>query len=61
MGSSAGPVESGNSATDPAHTWRSPRLAGVVAGIEAEIRQAWEGLRRDFGVSPDSPDETALA
>ncbi|MFC4107135.1 hypothetical protein [Micromonospora zhanjiangensis] len=47
--------------TDAAPTWRSPRLAEVVAGLDAEIRRAWAGLLRDRDVAPDSPEETELA
>ncbi|MEV0153353.1 hypothetical protein AB0H57_06360 [Micromonospora sp. NPDC050686] len=42
-------------------TWRSDLLAGTVAGIEAEIRRAWQRLLRELDVTPGSPDETELA
>ncbi|MBY8873283.1 hypothetical protein K7640_15725 [Micromonospora sp. PLK6-60] len=47
--------------TDSAHTWRSPLLADTVAGIEAEIRRAWQDLLGELDVAPGSPDETELA
>ncbi|MGC4885976.1 hypothetical protein [Micromonospora sp. DT227] len=41
--------------------WRSPLLAGTVAGLEREIRGAWELLMRELDVAPGSPEETELA
>ncbi|GHJ12281.1 hypothetical protein TPA0908_02760 [Micromonospora sp. AKA38] len=36
-------------------------LADTVAGLEREIRGAWELLLRELDVAPGSPEETELA
>ncbi|NLU81112.1 hypothetical protein HCA58_22775 [Micromonospora sp. HNM0581] len=47
--------------TGDCHTWRSALLAGVVAGIEMEIRQAWKRFAVSLDVDPDSSEAIELA